>query len=484
MLSRRTKYSYSFGTVGRDMSYNLFSGFFMTYVLFTKTLTSAQFAVLSVIIIICRVWDGLNDPIMGVIVENTRSRLGKFKPWILSGALFNGIVLIFAFTGRATGWGFVVYFTVMYLLWDLTFTMNDISYWSMLPALTSDEGERNSVTSLANLCAGIGEGLAGAFIPMLTAGNLAIGGNAVKAYAVVTVLIVTAYYACTCLTFFGVEGRPGQMREKGEKMKGLGTMFKILFHNDQLLWVALAFVLYNVGNVLWTGIITMYIYFSFGYQGALVTVFTLVSGVIAMPIYLFYPRIAKHWNRATLLRFGIVIIIAGYVLIALTGLVWPTSFPLLVVFTMLTAFGQGFFYLILYLNITNTVEYNEWKTGNRDEGIIFSVRPFMAKLGSALQQLVIMIVYLAVGVLTFTNQISDVESRSSRGLLTAAAKAQEIQGIIAQVSDAAKNEMRIAVCAASIVLLLAAYFIVTRKFKIDEKFYQKMLEEIKARRGK
>ncbi|MFA5154327.1 MAG: MFS transporter, partial [Clostridia bacterium] len=83
----RNKWFYSTGGIGRDMAYQLFSAYLLTYVMFTKTITNAQFAAISVIMIVCRIFDALNDPIMGGIIENTKMKLGKFKPWILIGAL-------------------------------------------------------------------------------------------------------------------------------------------------------------------------------------------------------------------------------------------------------------------------------------------------------------------------------------------------------------------------------------------------------------
>ncbi|HRR35978.1 MAG TPA: MFS transporter, partial [Clostridia bacterium] len=178
-IFNRNKWFYSLGGIGRDMAYQLFSAYLLTYVMFTKTLTNAQFAAISIIMVICRIFDALNDPVMGGIIENTRMKWGKFKPWIVIGALTNAVVMVIYFSSPLEGWPFVIFFACMYLLFDITFTMNDIGYWAMLPSLAKDQKQRATLTSMANLFASIGAIIAFATIPILTNGPNAIGGNSI-----------------------------------------------------------------------------------------------------------------------------------------------------------------------------------------------------------------------------------------------------------------------------------------------------------------
>jgi len=143
MLDNKTKWSYCVGATGRDMAYTLVSMFLLTYIQYTMQLTVAQYATISVIVVLCLIWDGFNDPMMGIIIENAHLKSGKFKPWILMGVILNAIDIICIFTLRPRGWAFVVFFGIAYLLWGMTFTMNDIAYWGLLPALSSDPKERN-----------------------------------------------------------------------------------------------------------------------------------------------------------------------------------------------------------------------------------------------------------------------------------------------------------------------------------------------------
>ena len=82
-LDKRTKWSYCIGATGRDAAYALVSMYLIVYVQYTVKLTTAQFAVISACMVACMVWDAINDPLMGIIIENTHFKWGKYKPWIL-----------------------------------------------------------------------------------------------------------------------------------------------------------------------------------------------------------------------------------------------------------------------------------------------------------------------------------------------------------------------------------------------------------------
>ncbi len=475
-VSARTRWTYTLGGIGRDMAYALYSTYLLTFILFTKGVDDKQFAAISVILIVCRIWDAINDPVMGGIIEITRTKWGKFKPWILIGVITNAIVLSLIFTLPIKGWDFVIAFVVMYLLWDITFTMNDIAYWSMLPSLTSNPKDRASLTAMANLFAAIGGIIAVGAIPMLTAGEATIGGNAVTAYAVIAIVISILFVGCQVMTVIGVQEKP-QALETTQKM-GIKKMIKVLINNDQLLWIALVMLLYNLGSSLILGFGSTYVYFEFGYNGFLVTVFVAVYAVTNVGVAIVYPKLEAKFARKTLQTAGIAAAVFGYLLFFFTGILWPMNFVSLCVGLAFIGAGQELYYMVQTIAIANTVEYNEWKTGSRDEGLIFSVRPFMAKLGSSLQQLAIMVVFLAVGVTGITQTISDAENNTARGLITEAERLE----IINSALDSSTANMRLALRAAMvflpIILLVASYIVFRSKYKIDEKFYNKMLAEI------
>ncbi|MFA5449215.1 MAG: glycoside-pentoside-hexuronide (GPH):cation symporter [Clostridia bacterium] len=479
-VSPRTKWTYTLGGIGRDMAYALYANYLLTFILFTKSVTSEQFAAISTILIVCRIWDAINDPVMGGIIENTRSRFGKFKPWILIGVLSNAIMLSLIFSLPITGWAFVIAFVFLYLLWDITFTMNDIAYWAMLPSLTSNPKDRASLTSLANLFASIGAILTIALTPIFTAGNLTIGGSAVTAYAVIAIVISIIFIGCQVMTVIGVQEKP-QLKSASQEKVGIKKMLKVLKNNDQLQWVSVAMLLYNLGSSLIIAFGVTYVYFEFGYNGFLVTIFTGVFAVMTILINILFPALAAKFSRKILQTVSLVLSVVGYLIFFLTGLLWKMNFFSLCVGLAFISLGQTLFYMLLTIAIANTVEYNEWKSGSRDEGIIFSIRPFMAKMGSSLQQLVLTIVYLAVGVTEITKQISDAENAAAAKAITEAQKLIDIENAIQGVGADMKLALRACMVFLPIALLTAAYFVFKHKFKIDEKVYNKMLHEIKER---
>ena len=125
---KRNLWMFPLGTVGRDMIYSLFTNFLLTYVMFTRSLTAAQLSAITAIMVAARVFDALNDPIMGNIIERTRSRFGKFKPWLVAGILSTSVVVYAAFNTNLQGWSFIVFFGAIYFLYSLAYTMHDISY--------------------------------------------------------------------------------------------------------------------------------------------------------------------------------------------------------------------------------------------------------------------------------------------------------------------------------------------------------------------
>ena len=151
------RYMFGLGTIGRDMLYTIVSMYLLFFLTDILDLPDSTMWWMTGAMTILRIFDAVNDPIMGFLVDNTRSRFGKFKPWIVIGGILGGIftVLLFVDFGLK-GAGYVTMFVVIYLLWDLTYGANDIAYWSMHPSLTLDQKEREKTGSFARICANIG----------------------------------------------------------------------------------------------------------------------------------------------------------------------------------------------------------------------------------------------------------------------------------------------------------------------------------------
>ena len=473
------------GTVGRDMMYNLFSAQLLTFVMFTRFLTSAQLAAITAIMFAARVFDALNDPVMGNIIERTRSHYGKFKPWLVIGILSTSVVIYAMFNTKLQGWSFVWFFGAMYFAYSITYTMHDISYWGMVPALSSNADARNQFTSRATLFAGIGSTLASILIPMLTAGQNAIGGSASVAYGVIALVVAVLGPLFLAFTVFGAQERRDDMLEAAPPIS-FKKIFSTIFNNDQLRWIVLIFLIQQIGlNLVLGGIGSTYIYFEFGYEGGLYSLFTTVGMSATAFLMIFYPAISRRIHRKKLMKLMAVISCAGYVLMLGGGLALggTVKFVFIVLGYMLSNFGQYCYYLIMMISIINTVEYNEYISGTRDEAIIASLRPFITKLSSALVVAVTSATYVIFGVTGFTNQISTLEQACTQGLISEADKLTQIAAALSGVSRVQSVGLLMSMTVIPCALMLISHFLYKTKYILDEEEYERICTELEQRKA-
>ena len=483
---------FSLGTIGRDFLYFLFNSFLMTFILFTKTTDNKMLMVVGAIIVVARIFDALNDPIMGGIVENTRTKWGKYKPWQLLGAVLTGAVIISVFCVKLDGWSYIGFLAFAYLMFSITFTMNDISYWGMLPSLTSDEHERNKLTSCAQLLASAGVGLASLLIPLFTTGSLAKWG-APTGYKVIGIISAVLMVLFQLFTILGVKEKPLPpiKPDKSDRLT-LKKMFQTIAKNDQLLWCALIMLIFSIGTgVVGGGLLTMYVYFEFGYEGGYTLLIGLGYGIISTLFTATYPWLSKKFGRNKVLYSAGVAIILGFILMLIFALAiptgapksteWFTKFILIAIAYTIVGYGAGF-YMIMVINMANTVEYNEWKYGQRNESLIFSLRPFTAKLSSALTQALVIGVYAVASITTYTNAISDVENEASKNLITNKVKMEKITEIINKVSLQDRQILVSCMCIIPIVFMIVALILYKKKCTLSETRLAEMVRETEARK--
>ena len=484
---RRNLIMFPLGTVGRDMVYNLYTNFIFTFILFTRGLDAKQLGAVSAIMIGARVFDALNDPIMGNIIERTRTRIGKYKPWLIIGILTTSVVVYMAFSTSLTGWNFVWFFALIYFLYSITYTMHDISYWGMVPALGTDAHQRDQITSRTNLFAGIGGTIAGFFIPMLTTGSMTIGGNTAYAYSKVALMVCILAPAFLCFTIFGVRENRDYNNEPVPpfSFKKIISVFK---GNDQLLWIALIFLFQQVGNDLAIGGLgSTYIYFSLGYEGGFYSNFSTFGLAATAVLMIIYPMIASKTTRKEFMRKMLYVSAAGYGAMLLIGLFMPASNPalkcwLLTFAYMAANFGNYAYYLIMMISIMNTVEYNDYLYGEREEALVASVRPFITKLGSAVVIAVNYITYLICGVTGYTQQISSFEQQTSLGLISEAEKLTGINAVISNVGGGQKLGLLLVLTVFPFVCMFVSYKLYRKHYKLDEDEYKRICTELEQRK--
>ena len=186
-LSGKEKFAYGIGAVGKDMVYMLSASYVLYYF---QDIMGVSAIAMGIILLVARVFDAFNDPIMGVIVAKTKTRWGKFRPWLMIGTITNAVLLIMMFAAppSATPGGMIAYAAVTYIMWGVTYTMMDIPYWSMVPAFTESGKEREGLSALARSCAGVGSAIITIVTVMAVAalGTLAASksdDNIVKVYS-------------------------------------------------------------------------------------------------------------------------------------------------------------------------------------------------------------------------------------------------------------------------------------------------------------
>lgn len=486
---KRNLWMYPLGTVGRDMVYSLFTNYLLTFVLFTRVLTTAQIAAITGIMIAARIFDAFNDPIMGNIIERTRSKWGKFKPWLVAGILSTSVVVYLLFNTKLQGSKFIWFFGFSYFMFSITYTMHDISYWGMVPAFSSDTDSRNQFTSRATLFAGIGGTIASIIIPMLTTGQGALGGNTSTAYGFVALGICILSPLFCAFTIFGAKENRDDQNKPAPKVS-FGLIFKTIRNNDQLLWISLIFIIQGIGNgIVVGGVGSTYIYFEFGYRGGLYSLFNTIGLAATAFLMVFYPAISRKLPRKKLMGIMQIASIVGYFVMIVVGFGLKNTegspkFILITLAYMIANFGQYCFYLVMMISLINTVEYNEYKFGQRSEAIITSLRPFITKLSSAIIVGITSLIYIFSGCTLYTNQISDLESQASRGLITEAVKLTKIDQVISSINGNQTSILLLSITVVPLIFMLVSYFLYKKFYKLDEPVYEEICAKLREREAK
>lgn len=469
-LDARTKWSYCVGATGRDAAYALVSMYLILYVQYTMNLTSAQFAVISGAMILCMVWDAVNDLLMGIIIENTHFKMGKFKPWILIGCITNAAVIICLFTIRPSGWAFVGFYSLFYLLWGMTYTMNDIAYWGVLPSLSSDPGTRDSLVTIMSIFVCIGQFSVAGVVPVV------IAGNAVKAYRTVAFIVALALVAFQLLTAFGIRER--DRKEQTEKLS-LKDMYRIFARNDQLVAAGAASIFFNIAcNILIIfGVNFFYIEYGYSESGNLVFYFTVMYGLGMLISQASYAFLAKHFSREKLLRVCFIALLAGYACFMGFGYILPKNVILLNVIGFIIFFFQGLMNLAIVVMINNTIEYDEARFHERHDSVISAVRSFSVKLAGGINQGLSTLVLIISGIYAKSRSISALEIEVNRGELSSEAALQEANQYINEITASQGLMFRLGMVLIPVLTLIISYVILRKKYHIDEAEYAELIQK-------
>ena len=260
---KRNKYFFGLGTIGRDALYSLVSMYLLNHLTDVVGLSKGGLAVVGIMLTLFGVFDAVIDPFMGIIVDNTKTKWGKFKPWILGGMIGTGIltVLMFHNFDMSEGWH-IALLAVTYLLFSIFFSANDISYWSLMPAISRDQKTREGIGAFARICANVGMFAMVIIYTEVPSLFSWMGLGTRDTYFVFAIIVALLMWGFQLFTVFGVkEDRSILVTQEKTTLRG---MFKALLKNDQLMITAIAMVLFMIGYCTTTGF-GLY-YFKYAYK--------------------------------------------------------------------------------------------------------------------------------------------------------------------------------------------------------------------------
>ncbi len=379
-LTRKVKVSYGIGAVGKDMVYSIVSGFLMYYY---NTVLGISATFIGVLFMVARILDAVNDPFMGIIVEKTNTRLGKFRPWLLIGTVLSAASLygMYAVPRSLSGTPLLVYVSVAYILWGTTYTLMDIPYWSMIPAISQNGKDRENISVIARSCAGLGFAVPTALtmlvVPILGFGDERLG------FKIFAGIISIFFIFAISITVKNVKENTKPVM----KAPSIKEMFTSLFQNDQALAVVITIVIFNSSLYLTSNLAIYFFKYDIG-NGALYGLFGIVGGATQILSMTLLPVLRKKWSRSKIFTGAIATAIAGYALLFLLGTLHITNIIFLCLAAIIIYFGFGLATVLTTVFLADSVDYGEWKTKQRSESVIFSMQTFVVQLASAFAVLI------------------------------------------------------------------------------------------------
>ncbi len=472
-LTLKSKISYGLGAVGKDMVYMLSASYVLYYF---QDLLGVNAIAMGVILLAARVFDAFNDPVMGVIVARTKTRWGKFRPWLLIGTLTNAVVLFLMFScpPRLDAAGLTAYAAVFYILWGVTYTMMDIPYWSMIPAFTEGGKERENLTTLARTCAGVGSAIITvvtmALVPRLgeifaaqSAGAKAIEIEGFKWFSLIVAALFVVFTILTCVN----------IKEKSTaKMQtaSVGQMFKALAQNDQAMAVTFTIVLINCSIYITSNLVIYFFKYDFGTTGwnDAYVLFNMFGGAMqVLSMMLFYPLLRKKFTSLQIFYISLGMAVVGYVVLLILAFTSMSSVIVLFIPAFCIFSANGMLSILTTVFLANTVDYGELKNKRRDESVIFSMQTFVVKLASGIAALVAS-VCLSVNHLQSGTEVSEADKLVDWSI---------------GVAESAKAGLRLTMAVIPIIGLVVAFFWFRRHYILNDAKLEEIASEVRALRA-
>ncbi|MBO5246914.1 MAG: MFS transporter [Eubacterium sp.] len=460
-LSGKEKFAYGIGAVGKDLVYMLSASYVLYYY---QDVLGVSAVAMGMILFAARVFDAFNDPIMGILVAKTKTRWGKFRPWLFVGTILNAIVLYLMFSAPPTlnGNGLVAYAAVTYILWGVTYTMMDIPYWSIVPAFTQSGKEREGLSALARSCAGVGSAVASVVTVMCVGalGKLAGGSDMTEIerlgyryFALIVAVIFVLFITITCLT----------IKEKSSvemDAPSVKEMFQALFRNDQAVTMVIAIVMINTALYITFNLVIYFFKYDFSpeaWQGNYTLFNTFGGGFQILAMMLLFPLLRKLLNTMKIFYLCFAMALSGYVVLLGISFSGIDNFYALLIPAFLIMSSLGMMNVIVTIFLANTVDYGELKNGRRDESVIFSMQTFVVKLASGLAAL------LASLVLSIFHIQKDENA------------------VITAIDQTSRMGLRLSMTVVPILILIVAVIIFCKKYVLTDEKLEEINKELRKR---
>lgn len=450
----KEKIGYGIGAVGLDLSYGLFYSYLSYYL---SSVLGLKEGFLLLLTPLARIWDGINDPIMGTIVDSTKTKMGKYRPWIVIGAVSNAVVLSLLFTSFGmSGTKLYVYIAFMYVLWGMTNTMADIPYWSMVPSFTNDPKDRNLIATVARTFSGLGQGIITVatpiILPLLSSGMTTDKGYSASGFSKWAIICGGLLILFSSICVLSTKER--HVIYNAEKFS-FKKMFKVIASNDQLIVFMVFAMISNAGWYLTSGTAVYYFTDVLGEPTAQ-SLFSMIGAVGSVLGLLVIPVLSKKLSNRTIYQISLGMAIIGYVLMYIFGPVLKITIALDISY-IIASIGIGSMFVAQTIFLADIVDYGEFKSGKRNESITFSMKGFLQKMAYTIQTLFL---FGGLGIMNYNSQITT-----------------------GTVNDATKSAIGIICFGIPPVLMVISLIVFSLKFKIHGKLRAEIHDYISAKRA-
>ena len=472
---RRNKFCFALGTIGRDALYSLVSMFLLEYLTDVVIFTKENALLIGFLLTAFGIFDAVIDPLVGAIVDRTKTQWGKYKPWILIGMIGMGFLTISFFHNIEMAEPLhIALICVSYLLFSIFFSLNDIAYWSLMPALTKDQKAREGIGSLARICASIGMFAMVVAYPMIPDFFAGLGLDRRTPYFIAAIVVAVLMWAFQSITLIGVKEDRTELQS--EERSSLKEIFREILANDQLMVTAVAMVLFMVGYCTTTGLGLQY--FEYIYKDANVFgTFSIVLAVAQLLALSTFSLFRKKFTRKQLYTAAMILITVSYLIFFFSF----ENLVLIIIAGLGLFFAQAFIQLLMLLFLADAVEYGEWKLGKRSEAASFAIQPFINQFGGAVSKGMVSLALFFAGITTMLREFEDYLTQNG---ITDSDTSESIKaGFIDNLPGYSGWVFKIFMMIIPLILILISFIVYYKKFKIDEKMYGQIVSDLEARKN-